>query len=224
MEDSELKNIWKEYDRKIQESKILNLQSWVLNLQSFEFIKTEKAKSKLNALSRQKKWMIWLGFIWVFFLVFLIVNSLEFSKIFFVISAGSIALCTSIAIVTYIRHVILIKEIDNTDSLVETQRKTAFLQTSTLKIVRILFLQFPFYSIFFWTPQMITSGPIAFWTISFPIAIFFIWLSAWLFRNISFRNANKRWFKVLFSGSEWTSVTKALGYLNEINEFRKEKE
>ena len=63
MEDIELKNIWKDYDRKIEESKILNLQSWVLNLQSFKYIKTEKAKSKLNALSSQKKWTIVLGFI-----------------------------------------------------------------------------------------------------------------------------------------------------------------
>ncbi len=216
--------MWKEYDRKIEESKILNLQSWVLNLQAFEYIKTEKAKSKLNTLSRQKKWIIALGFIWVFFLVFLIANSLEFSKIFFVISTASIALFTLLAIITYIRHIILINEIDNSDSLVETQRKTTLLQTSTLKIVRILFLQSPFYTTFFWSPQMITGNWIAFWTISLPVTLFFIWLSVWLYRNISFRNANKKWFKILFSGSEWTSVTKAMKYLDEINEFKKERE
>ncbi len=223
MEDNELKNMWKEYDRKIEESKILNLQSWVLNLQAFEYIKTEKAKSKLNALSRQKKWMIALGFVWLFFLIFLIVNSLEFSKAFFIISVGCIALFTLIAIVTYIRHVILIDEIDNSESLVETQEKAAKLQSSTLQTGRILFLQTPFYSTFFWSQQMITDAPLAFWTISFPIAIFFVWLSVWLYRNISFKNVNKKWFKILFSSSEWTSVTKALQYLEEINEFKKER-
>lgn len=224
MEDNELKNMWKEYDRKIEESKILNLQSWVLNLQSFEYMKTEKAKSKLNALSRQKKWMIALGFIWLFFLAFLIVNSLEFSKIFFVISVGCIAVFTLIAIVTYIRHVVLIDEIDNSESLIETQEKTAKLQSSTLQTGRILFLQTPFYSTFFWSQQMITDAPLAFWMISFPVAIFFVWLSVWLYRNISFKNVNKKWFKILFSSSEWTSVTKAMKYLNEIDEFKKEKE
>lgn len=223
MEDNELKNMWKEYDRKIEESKILNLQSWVLNLQAFEYIKTEKAKSKLNALSRQKKWMIALGFVWLFFLIFLIVNSLEFSKAFFIISVGCIALFTLIAIVTYIRHIILIDEIDNSESLVEAQQKTALLQTSTLKIVRILFLQSPFYTTFFWSPQMITGNWLAFWTISFPVTLFFIWLSVWLYRNISLRNADKKWFRLLFAGSEWTSVTKAMKYLNEINEFKEER-
>ncbi len=223
MEDIELKNMWKEYDRKIEESKILNLQSWVLNLQAFEYIKTEKAKSKLNALSSQKKWMIALGFTWVLFLVFLVVNSLEVSKIFFVVSTGSIAIFSILAIITYIRHIILINEIDNSDSLVEAQQKTALLQTSTLKIVRILFLQSPFYTTFFWSPQMITGNWVAFWTISFPVTLFFIWISVWLYRNISFRNANKKWFRLLFAGSEWTSVTKAMKYLNEIDEFKKER-
>ena len=223
MEDNELKNMWKEYDRKIEESKILNLQSWVLNLQSFEYMKTGKAKSKLNALGIQKKWMIALGFIWVFFLVFLIVNSLEFSKIFFVISAGAIAVFTSIAIITYIKQIVLINEIDNSDSLVEAQRKVASLQASTLKIVGILFLQSPFYTTFFWSPQMITGDPLAFWAISFPVAIFFVWLSVWLYRNISFKNVNKKWFKILFSSSEWTLVVKAMRYLNEIDEFKRER-
>ncbi len=222
MEDIELKNIWHEFDKKIEEAKILNLQSWVVNLQTFEHLQSQKAKSKLNALSTRKKWVIFLGIIWIAFLVFLIVNSLEFSKLFFVISLSVIVFFNIYAVAVYIRHTILINEIDNSESLVETQEKTAALQTSTLNVGRILFLQTPFYSTFFWSPQMIASNPAAFWLISVPVTILFIWLSVWLYKNISYKNVNKRWFKILYGSKEWTSVTKALKYLKEIDDFKKE--
>ncbi len=222
MEDIELKNIWHEYDKKIEEAKILNLQSWVVNLQTFEHLQSQKAKSKLNALSTWKKWMIFMGIIWIAFLIFLIFNSLEFSKIFFVTSAGAIAIFNIIAVAMYIKHTILINEIDNSESLIETQKKLAALQTSTLKVVRILFLQSPFYTTFWWSPQMIAADPVAFWLISVPVTVFFIFLSGWLYKNISYKNAHKKWFKILFSSKEWTSVTKAMKYLNEIDEFKKE--
>lgn len=222
MEDLELKNIWKEYDKKIEEAKILNLQSWVVNLQTFEHLQTQKAKSKLNGVSTRKKWMIFLGIAWIAFLVFLLFNSLQFSKIFFAFSIGAITIFNIIAVVTYIKHTVLISEIDNSESLVETQKKLAELQTSTLQITRILFLQTPFYCTFSWSQLWITGSPVSFWLISFPITIFFIWLSLWLYKNISYKNVNKKWFKILFSGKEWTSVTKAMQYLNEIDEFKKE--
>ena len=222
MEDIELKNMWKEYEKKIDEARILNLQSWVVNLKTFEHLQSQKAKSKLNALSSQKKWTILLGIAWVIFLIFLVYNSLEISKIFFVISLSAIALFNIYAIIIYIRHIILIKEIDNSESLVETQKKLAALQTSTLNIPRILFLQTSFYSTFFWSSQWIASAPASFWFITFPITLFFVWASVWLYLNISYKNANKKWFKILFSGKEWTSVVKATEYLKEIDEFKKE--
>jgi hypothetical protein len=222
MEDIELKNMWKEYEKKIDEARILNLQSWVVNLKTFEHLQSQKAKSKLNALSSQKKWTILLGIAWVIFLIFLVYNSLEISKIFFVISLSAIALFNIYSIIIYIKHIILIKEIDNSESLVETQKKLAALQASTLNIPRILFLQTPFYSTFFWSSEWITSAPVSFWLITFPITLFFVWASVWLYLNISYKNANKKWFKILFSGNEWTSVVKATEYLKEIDEFKKE--
>jgi hypothetical protein len=222
MNDNELKNIWKEYDQKIAESKILNMQSWVLNLQSFEYIQQDKARRKLNALSKYKQWMVFFGILWALFLVFLVVNSLEYQKIFFVISAGSIAVFTIIAIIVYLKHVYLINQIDNTESVVTAIEKTASLQKSTLGVTRILFLQSPFYCTFWWTPHMIHDAPLAFWFISFPIAMLFAGLSLWLYRNISYKNMHKKWFTILFSGKEWTSVIKAMQYLDEVAEFKKD--
>lgn len=221
MEDAELKKMWEEYDKRIGEARILNLQSWVLNLQSFEYLQTTKAKSKLNALGRLKIRAIALGFVWVFVLLFLVVHTLHFKYIFFAVSVGMIALITLIGIIGYIRHVVLIREIDNSDSVTEVQKKIAQLQSSTLRVVRIMFLQTPFYFSFFFTPDQVLHDP-KFRMISFPIFLASTLLTIWLYRNISYKNERKKWFRVFFSSSEWTSVIKAMKFMDEIEAFKKE--
>src|SRR6187399_1908378 len=113
MEDLELRELWKQYDQQIQQANILNLQSWVLQMQTFEYLQTSKAKSKLQAVSRFKQWVIALGILWVLFLAFLFVNSLSWSKVFFAFSVGAILAFNIYAVVLYIRHTLLIHAIDN---------------------------------------------------------------------------------------------------------------
>ena len=72
MEDQELKSIWAAYDKKLEEARILNLQSWVLNLRCFEELQTHKVKSKLRALAGFKWVVIILGIAYVLFLCMLV--------------------------------------------------------------------------------------------------------------------------------------------------------
>lgn len=220
MEDFELQNIWKEYDRKLEESKILNLQSWALNLKSFEMIQQLKAKSKLNKLVGIKIFVALLGIIWVAFLLFLVMHLLDFSKFFFIVSASAIALITLTAVIVYIKHIILIRTINNTEAVVDVQKKIARLQYSTIQITRILFLQSPFYCTWFVSVYDVMNGDPGFWFITLPIAILFTIASIWLYRNIDIRNKDKKWFKLLFSGAEWTYLVKAQEFINEIDTFR----
>lgn len=220
MEDLELQNIWKAYDAKLEEAKILNLQSWALNLQCFEALQKQKAKSELNRLARIKKWMVIVGLIWVFFLLFIVRYSLDPKKIFFVLSVAGIVIITTIAIVVYIRQVVLIKEIDNSESVIEVQNKMARLQMSTIRITRISFLQAPFYCTFIIRADQIHEWQ--FWVFTVPITLFFTGLSIWLYRNISYKNANKKWVKILLGSAEWTLILKAQKFMKEIEEFKQE--
>ena len=219
MDDIELKNLWKSYDQKLEEARVLNMQSWVLNLRSFEITQTHRAKSKLKSLQNFKFIAVILGIAWVAFLVFLVYNSLTYQKIFFVISVGMIALFSSLAIIVYIKHIILLKRIDNSENIVDTQEKLATLQTSTINIVRILWLQMPFYTTFFFSPAFFHD--IKSWIISIPITLLFTFLSIWLFRNINQKNTEKKWFKLLLSGPELNSLNKAVSFVKEIDDFRK---
>ena len=158
MEDVELKNLWKSYDQQLEQAKLLNLQSWVLNIQTKESIQLMKAKSKLNRLARFKSRVAAIGIIWIGFLLLLIYHSFTYQKISFVISASIIVLFNVIAVIVYIKHILIIHEIDNAESVVEAQEKTAKLQTSTLQIGRILFLQTPFYTTWYYSPAWIAQA------------------------------------------------------------------
>ena len=139
MEDSELKDLLETYNNKLEEAKVLSLQSWVLNYKCYETIQSQKAKSKLKSLATFKMVAVVLGILWVSFLGYLLYYSLEMSKIFFVISVGAIMLITSIAIIVYVYHIVLINKINNSENVLKTQETIARLQLSTINIGRILF-------------------------------------------------------------------------------------
>ncbi|HVU55327.1 MAG TPA: hypothetical protein VHD83_09740 [Puia sp.] len=217
----ELNNIWKKYDQALESANILNLQSWVVHLQTVELLKTEKAKSRLRSLGNCKKGMVLIGILWVAFLIFVLASSIAWSKIFLTLSVAAILAFSIYSVLAYIWHIVLIDEIDNSESLIEVQKKTATLKASTLNSTRILFLQTPFYSTFFWNWQWMSHDP-KFWMIAFPVSLLLTAASIWLYRNIDLRNADKRWFKMLFSGKDWTAVIRAMKYLKEIEDYKKE--
>ena len=222
MDNAELKDLLQSYNDQLEKSKILNTQSWVLNLQCFKTLQQQKAKSKLKSLVNFKLIAVFLGILWVLFLGYLFFNSLKMSSIFFLVSCGAIMIVTSIAIIVYLYHIVLLKRIDNSENVVKTQETIAHLQLSTVNITRILFLQSPFYCTFWWSIPMITDSPISFWLISFPVALLFTLGSLWLYKNISIENAHKKWFKILFNSPEWNWLVKANNFLEEINSFKKE--
>jgi hypothetical protein len=218
MEDIKLEEMWKAYSQEMANSKILNMQSWAVNIKTFEYLQMHKAQSKLRSLSNFKKGAVLLGILWVLLLGTLVYSN-GFKNAFFSISVLMIMIFSIIAIVVYIKNVVLINQINYTESIIEAQKKLAELQASTINIVRILWLQLPFYTTFCWNRQWIASD-IKFWLIPFPIFLLFVLLAIWLYRNISYRNVDKRWFRILFSSIEWAPVIKAINYLKEIEDFK----
>ena len=220
MEDVQLKELLDSYNNKLEEARVLNLQSWVLNFKCYENIQSQKVRSKLRSLITIKTIAILLGIIWVIFLGYLVFHSFQMKNIFFIISLSAIILFTVLAIFVYIWHIVLISKINDSENVIKTQEKITRLQLSTINVTRILFLQAPFYCTFWWSQTMIANSPGSFWLISFPIALLFTFGALWLFKNISTRNVDKKWFKFLFNSPEWTSLIKAKDYLEEINLFK----
>ncbi len=216
MKDISLQNIWKAQDEKLE-------RSLKLNLRIFESMQTQKAQSKLNALVRFKTVAVVIGVLWSAFLGLLIYGN-QGKNVYFTVSVGMILFFSIWATAAYIKDIILLKNLDYSSSITNTQKKLAGLQVSTIKSVRIILLQLPFHSTWFWTQKLVT-GDTRFQLISFPCTFAFILITIWLYKSISVQNMDKKWVKTFMNiGPEYKSVTRARDFLSEIEEFKKDQD
>ena len=214
MEDSTLKNIWHAQDEKLD-------RALRLNLIILESIQTQKARSKLGALVTFKTWAVILGIVFVLFCGLLIYGN-QLKNIFFTVSFAMIMLFSIYAVVVYIKHIILIRHLDYSASITDTQKKLASLQSSTISSTGILVLQLPFHSTWFWSWQLINGNVVKFWAIAVPCTIVFTLAGIWLYKNISEKNMHKKWVRRLFNaGPEYKNVVAARKFLDELEEFKK---
>jgi hypothetical protein len=221
MENKSLENMLQSFNEKDTDTWLMNVMK--LNLDCIIAMQTRKAKSALTSVAIIKVIAVLLGFLWIGLLGVFGFTALKAGNIFFAVSAGAVILITVIAIAVYIQHIVLIGQIKYSDNITYTQKKLATLQTSTLQITRILFLQLPFYSTWFLTPALLQNASITLLIIQITITLLLAFLAIWLYRNISFKNSDKRWFKFLFGDSEWTSVTKAITFIKEIDDFKSDR-
>lgn len=212
MEDITLKNIWKAQDEKLDRAMKLNL--FVL-----DSMQKQKAASKLNGLARLKLVAVILGILWSLFLGILVYGN-QLQNIYFTVSVGMILLITIAAIAIYIKHIVLIKEIDYSQSITDTQKKLAKLQASTFNN-RFILLQTPFYTTWFWSTEMIQASVIKFCLIAVPITLLFTVLTIWLYKNLTPLQMHKKWVNYLLKNDpEQVPVIQAQKFLNEIEEFK----
>jgi hypothetical protein len=213
MEDQELKNIWKAYDQKLE--KLITV-----NLKYIEAMQAQKARSKINSILISHIIGIVLGTAWVFCLGFLAYHNLD--NLYFSISLGMIMIFTGIAVIAYIEHVMIIHQINISENITETQQKLAMVQTSLNKTGRLLILQLPFYCTFFLSENIVAHGDITFWIIQITVTISFTFLTVWLYRNLTPENMHKKWVRVIVDSFGMKSLRKAMEFLNEIEEFKKD--
>lgn len=210
--------MWAAYDKKLE-------KSLALNHRLVTEIQTQKARTALRPLKAIKIVAVILGIIWSLFLSILVVLAITYMtpySLFFILSAMAVIVITVTAIVVYIRQVALIQQIDNDSNILDTQKKLVRLQLSTISIVRILMLSAPFYTTFYFNKGMFENGTIGLWVFQLTITLLFSALSIWFYQHARIENADKRWFKIIFGSSEWTALTKAQHFLQEIEAYEKE--
>ncbi len=213
MQDINLSEIWKSQDEKLD-------KTLKLNLYIIDSLQKQKVRSKLGALAIFKFAIAVLGILFAVFLGALIYAN-QLHNIYFTVSFSMILLLTVIAIVVYLKHFLLLKSINYSDSITNTQEKLAWLQMSTINISRVMILQTPFYSTWFWTNEQMHDAK--FWAISLPVTFIFVIATIWLYKNISPSNIDKKWVaKFMNVGMEYKSVTQARKFLAELEEFKKE--
>ena len=220
MDDIQLRNLWKDCNENPEDATILNVKSLALNFESFAMLQHNKAKAKIKSLLLSKILSIIFGITFVWFVTEIFLTF--YRNLYFAVSAGCIIVLTVITILDYIRQIFIIADMNFDDTLVQTQQKLVFLQTSIIRSVRVSFLQLPFYSTFYITQEMIQSGGAAFWIFMSIFTGSFIAIALFFYKNISYKNINRKWVRTLLDGSGGKSVIKAMEFMNEIEEFKKD--
>lgn len=215
MENIEIINLWKQYDEKLEKSLSLN-QKIIAELQQ------QKAKNALRPARNYKYVAVLIGLAYAAFIAFFLYHFSSFASIFINLSVGIHLIVTLIATGMYVRQLVLINQIDTSDNIIQMQQKMAKLQSSTLRAIGICFLQFPVFATWNIRLELIEKNPVAFWFIQVPITLLFTYIGIWFYKNINTQNINKRWFRMMFWGSEWKSILKSAQFLKEIETFENE--
>lgn len=209
MEDAALHALWQSYDARLATS----LQ---LHRQNAAALTHMQARGLLASMRPIKVFAVLVGLLWVLAVDGLLIATFPYASPFFLVSMGLQSLLTKLAIGVYLYQLVLIRQVDVSGPVRDTQARIARLQTSTLAVTRILFLQLPLWTTFFlnW-PMLAAASPIqlaivALCTLSFSYAAW------WLFRNIRWENRGRRWFRWLFQGKEWTPMVRAMEMLAEL--------
>lgn len=213
MENTDIINLWKSYDKKLEE----NL---VFNKKNAEDITKLKVQSFLASMKPIKIFIILAGIVWVGFVDVLIINLFHLASPLLLISAGIHVLLTKLAIGIYLYQLILIYQVDISEPILATQDKLSRLKSSTLWVARLSFLQLPIWTIFYWNKSMLENGNFWLYALQFTITTSFTYLAIWLFLNIKYENRDKKWFRLIISGIEWTPVIKSMELCREIEEFK----
>ena len=216
MENTEIISLWKSYSKKLDENLMLNRKNAT-------DITLMKVASLLSSMMPLKIFTILAGIIWVGFLDILIVNLFSTATPFFLISAGIQSLLTTIAIGIYLYQIILIQQADISEPVLATQNKLARLKSTTIWVTRLLFLQLPVWTTFYWNKSMLENGNIVLYILQIAITLLFTFMAIWLFKNIKYENRNKQWFGLIFNGKEWNPVIKSIEMLGQVAAYRDDK-
>lgn len=217
MNELEIRNLWITANEKLE-------RSFVINKKNTEDIARIKTHHLLGAMKPIKIFTILIGFLWVGAGVFILtpIYLYAFSEVskFFLFSASIQILLTAIALFIYIFQLILIYQTEFTDPILKTQERLAQLRISTLWVTRILFLQLPLWTTFWWSGNLFTDWTLLQWVVSLSVTIPFTFAAFWLFFNIKYENKNKKWFKLIFDGKEWTPLQKSMELLEQIEAYK----
>lgn len=215
MNEFELKNVWQSYDKKLD--RLLEV-----NFQQLKEIQSIKAESKINSFKKGHIIVALLGVAWIWFLSFLVYHA--WTNLYFAISVGLIILFNVFAVALYLRHILILSSINIAESITKTQNKLARVYTSCVQVGRILLLQTPFYCTWWYTNDLVQHGGPVFWTIQIVVVTLLTGLAIYLFRKLSINSKDGNWVKRTdkFFGAE--KLQKAIAFLNEIEEFKKEKD
>jgi hypothetical protein len=220
MELNELKSVWQAYDKKLE-------KSLKLNLRCLEMIQGQKVKSRLVSLLRLRVLEVMLHLVIIFWLTGFLYT--HFFETWFAVSAGLLLVFFIIAFINCIKQIVLIKEIDYSEDITTIQRKLTLLQSHIVDYIRLTFLCMPTYLAYpviafkaFANFDIVSQLSRGWWIGQLSFTVLLLPLCAWLYRQVRYKNIHKKWVKYIIEKSAGDSVSKAMEFIREIDELKRD--
>jgi hypothetical protein len=226
MELDELKTMWLSNNAKLE-------KSLKLNEQNIELIQTKKVVSKLTPLYRQRVIECIFHSIAIVLLIgFLFKNMAEFP---YAISAIALLAFYLTTFINAIKQINLIKNMDFNKDLATMQSSLVILQTHIINYAKLAILFIPTFLAY---PAIITKvikdfdikaladfdiiakSNGSWWTLELVALIVLVPLGIWFYKEITYKNMDKKWVKNFIQKSSGTRVTKALEFLKELQDLK----
>jgi len=215
MNDTDLKYLWQAGYEQIA----INQKS---DKTSLDNLTKRNVSHFLSSMKPIKIFTLLVGLLWVFsigyVLIKLTINAYDQVSLYFLYSAYFQVMLTAMAVILYIIQLSTLYSIDFNKPVVILQKTLINLKASTLNVIKILILQLPFWTTFYWNESMFKNGTLPLFILQGAVTISFTCLAIWLFFNLKFENADKWWFKLLLQGKEWEPLTTSIGILNDMEE------
>jgi hypothetical protein len=229
MELDELKMMWRSNDAKLERS--INLSE-----QSMELIKTQKVVSKLTPLYRQRVVeCIFHSLAVVLLIGFLGKNISQFP---YALSAIVLLAFYSVTLLNAAKQINIIKTMDYSKDLATIQSALVMLQTHILNYTKLTVLFIPTFLAY---PVILTKVIRDFniralagfdiikqsngnwWSVELMVFIVLIPLGLWFYKEVSYKNVDKRWVSNFIRQSSGKRIAKALEFLKELQSLKHEK-
>jgi len=215
MNDTDLKYLWQIGNEQIAISQKSDKSS-------LDNLTKRNVSHFLSSMKPIKIFTLLVGLLWVlgigYVLLKLTINAYDQVSLYFLYSAYFQVMLTAMAVILYIIQLSTLYSIDFNKPVVILQKTLIKLKASTLNVTKILILQLPFWTTFYWNESMFKNGTLPLFILQGAVTISFTYLSLWLFFHLKFENADKWWFKLLLQGKEWEPLITSINILNEMED------
>ena len=224
MELQELKQIWNEYDHKLDK----NLQ---LNMQVLKQLNLDKAKNKLNRL-------LWFKGMEVAIFLLLAVSLGNFiadnwPTLQFVVSGLILAAILLMWIISVVKQIVIITDLQMgyADAIAPIQKKMEQLKLYILNYTKYSFVLLPLYPVMmlvagkaFLNVDLFKAQHGLYFISNVVLGLILIPVALWFFKQLSPKNISESVSKNLLVGTGWQHANSAHNFLNEIEKFQQEEE
>ena len=226
MELDELKTMWKSNNEKLE-------KRLKVNERNIELIQAQKVASKLTPLYRQRVIECIFHSIAIVLLIGFIVMNV--SEPHYAASGAALLAFYITTLVNAVKQLRLINNIDFNSDLATMQSSLLLLQTHIVNYTKLAVLFIPTFIAY---PTVITkvikdfnikaladfdiiaNSNGSWWTLELVALVVLVPLGIWFYKEVSYKNMDKKWVKKFIQKSSGTRVTKALEFLKELQGLR----